>query len=486
MPLKVLFASAEVAPFRKTGGLADVAGALPKALADNGVDVRVVTPFYQGTPTDGTERLDMAVRVPMYFGTRAAGVRRAQLPGTAVPVYLLENDHYYDRPTLYGYGDNLERFVFLSRGALELTKVLDWVPDVVHANDWHTALMPVYVNTVEWARPLHGAATVYTIHNLAYQGDEDGGAHFVTALDPEHFNEWEFEHFGRFNPVKAAIRHSTKLSTVSPRYAGEIQTSDFGGGLDGELAARRADLHGILNGIDTTDWDPARDPHIAAHFDRDDLTGKAVCKAALQREAGLAERTDVPLLGVVSRLTPQKGLDILADAFGRMAGWDLQLVLLGAGDPADESRFAALAADYPDKLRCFIGFDNGLAHRIEAGCDFLVIPSRFEPCGLNQMYSMRYGTLPIVRATGGLADSVDNYAGSTGAGTGFVFHDLTVDALVGTVGWALSVWRDRPEHILAMRRRTMVRDWSWHRAGAEYERLYLEAYARRRGHAFRG
>jgi starch synthase len=448
-------------------------------------------PLYQGIRWEALEPLEGILVVPMHFGAARARVRLGRLPSSDVPVYFLEHHGYFDRPYPYGppghaYPDNLERFTFLSRGALELVKALGFVPDVVHANDWQTALVPVYVNTVEWARPLHGSATVYTIHNLAYQGAFEPGAMFVTGLGRAHFHAGEFEHFGKMNLTKAGIRHATMLSTVSPTYAREIQTPAYGFGLDGELAARGGDLRGILNGIDVEEWNPMRDPHLAAPFDADDLSGKAACKAALQAELGLPVRADVPIFGVVGRLTAQKGVDVLAHALDRLLAWDLQLVLLGSGDPEAEHFFAVAAAHRRDRFRAHIGFDDGLAHRIEAGSDFFLMPSRFEPCGLNQMYSLRYGTLPIVRATGGLVDTVANYDEATGGGTGFVFHDLTPDAVVGTVGWALSTYFDRPDHIVAMRRRAMAQDFSWERAAAEYETLYLEAYERRRGHPFRG
>jgi starch synthase len=491
MPLKVLFVSSEVTPFRKTGGLADVAGSLPKALAQRGIDVRVVTPLYQGTRWSELETLDGSLDVPMYYGRGRGGVRLGRLPGSSVPVYFIEHHGYYDRPHVYGppgsaYSDNLERFVFLSRAALELTKAIGWVPDIVHANDWQTALIPVYLNTVEWGRPLHGAASVFSIHNLAYQGNLEGGAHFITSLGREHFNSHEFEHFGDFNPLKAALVHSTMLSTVSPTYAREIQTGEFGCGLDGVLASRAHDLRGILNGIDTDEWDPTRDPHLPRAYTADNLAGKATVKAAVQREMGLPVRDNVPLFGVISRFAPQKGLDVLAHGLDQLLDWDIQMVVLGTGDPEAEHYFSRKSAQRGDKLRAYIGFDNALSHRIEAGIDFFVMPSRFEPCGLNQMYSLRYGTLPIVRATGGLADTVENYNEATGGGTGFVFNDLSVGSLVNTIGWALSTFHDRPGHVLEMRKRAMAQDFSWARAAAEYERLYLDAYGRRRGHAFAG
>jgi starch synthase len=489
--LKVLFVSSEVTPFRKTGGLADVAGALPKALSRRGIDVRVVMPLYQGIRWAELERLDGLLEVPMYNGKARSAVRRGQLPGSTVTVYFLEHHHYFDRPHVYGppgdsYSDNLERFVFLSRGSLELTKALGWTPDIAHANDWQTALVPVYLNTVEWMQPLHGTASVFTIHNLAYQGNLGAGAHFITGLGPEHMNPYEFEHFGDFNPLKAALYHSTMLSTVSPTYAREIQTGEFGCGLDGVLAARNGDLRGILNGIDIDEWDPSHDPHIRARYTASDMEGKALCKASLQREMGLPERPDVPLFGVISRLTPQKGLDVLAHALPQLLSLDMQLVVLGSGDAEAEHFFSAMTARHGDKIRCFIGYDNGLSHRIEAGSDFFIMPSRFEPCGLNQMYSLRYGTSPLVRATGGLADTVENYDEATGNGTGFVFKDLTVGALANTVGWAISTFHDRPQHLKAMRKLGMAQDFSWERAAADYEQLYRDAYARRRKHPFPG
>lgn len=489
--LKVLFVVSEVAPFSKTGGLADVAGALPIALAKRGIDVRVVMPLYAGMDWHALERLEGTVSVPMYYGTAHAGVRMGRLPGSQVPVYFLEYNRFFDRPHIYGppgqaYPDNLERFTLFSRGSLELCKLLGFYPDIIHANDWQTALVPVYVNTVEWAKPLHAAATIFTIHNLAYQGNWESGAMFITGLGWNHFNSGEFEHFGDMNLMKAAIRHSTLLTTVSPTYAREIQTPAFGFGLDGELARRTAELRGVLNGIDMDSWNPATDPHLPTHFTADDLTGKAVCKAALQREFGLPERPEVPLFGVVGRLTAQKGFDVMAHALDRILNWDIQMVLLGAGDTEAEHFFSSLCARRGDKFRVFIGFKEGLAHRIEAGCDFFMMPSRYEPCGLNQMYSERYGTLPIVRGTGGLADTVDNYYEPTGDGTGFIFYDLTPNSIADSVGWALATFHDRPHHIQAMRQRAMQRDFSWDKAAYDYNMIYLDAYQRRRGHPFKG
>jgi starch synthase len=487
--LKVLFVASECAPFAKTGGLADVAGALPKALRPRGIDARVVMPLYRGVPWDALDVLDGALSVPIGRGTAHGRIRLGRLPRSDASVYFLEHRHYFDREYLYGspteaYSDNLERFTFLSRGALQLCKALGWYPDIVHANDWQTALVPVYVNTVEWAQALHGAASLYTIHNLAYQGVTDRGALFLTGLGPEHDNSKEFEHFGTLNLTKAALAHATLMTTVSPTYAREIQTPAHGYGLDGVLRGRAGDLFGIVNGIDTEEWNPATDPHLPKRFSASDLRGKAVCKTELQKEAALPVREDVPLFGLVARLVPQKGIDVLAHALDRILDLDLQLILLGTGDPEAESFFAQVADERGDRFRAWLQFHNGRAHRIEAGCDFFLMPSRFEPCGLNQLYSLAYGTLPIVRATGGLADTVRGYDEKTGRGTGFSFHDLTPGALYDTVGWAVSTWYDRPHHVEQMRLDAMAEDFSWQHAAAEYEKIYLLAYERRHRHPF--
>jgi starch synthase len=487
--LRVLFVASEVAPFRKTGGLADVVGALPKALAERGIDVRVVMPLYSGVRWDDLERLDGSLVVPMYTGLVRGGVRMGRVPGSDVRIYFIEHHRFFDRPYLYGppgdaYDDNLERFSFFSRAAMELCKATGFIPDILHAHDWQTALVPVYTNTVEWGQPLHGAASVFTIHNLAYQGVFAPGGLFITGLGWEHLNSHEFEHFGALNLMKAALAHSTVLSTVSPTYCREIQTPALGYGLDGVLAGRSADLSGILNGIDTNEWNPETDRHLSANYSRADLTNKAECKAALQRELGLAVEPRIPLFGVIGRLTHQKGFDVLAHAMQDLLEWNLQMVLLGTGDADAEHYFGELSWHRGDKFRAVIGFNDPLAHRIEAGSDFFIMPSRFEPCGLNQMYSLRYGSVPIVRRTGGLADTVENYDEFRDAGTGFCFDDLTVESLRNTIGWALSTYHDRPEHFRNLQSRGMQRDFSWARAAEAYEATYLAAYQRRRGHPF--
>jgi starch synthase len=488
-PLSVLFVASEVAPYRKTGGLADVVGALPKALAARGIDVRVVMPLYAGMRWDDLERLDGSLVVPMYTGPVRSGVRLGRLPGSDVRVYFIEHHRFFDRPYLYGppgdaYDDNLERFTFFSRAVMELCKAVGFIPDILHAHDWQAALVPVYANTVEWGQPLHGSASVFTIHNLAYQGVFAPGALFITGLGWAHLNPNELEHFGALNLMKGAIAHSTLLTTVSPTYCREIQTPEFGYGLDGVLGARSGDLGGILNGIDTNEWNPKTDIHLPARYSRQDLAGKAECKAALQKELGLPVEPSIPLFGVIGRLTHQKGFDVLAHCMQELLGWNLQMVLLGTGDADAEHYFGELSHHRGDKFRAVIGFNDPLAHRIEAGSDFFIMPSRFEPCGLNQMYSLRYGSVPIVRLTGGLADTVENYDEAQGTGTGFVFADLTPEALRNTIGWALATYHDRPDEFRGLQERGMDRDFSWARAAEAYERTYLEAFQRRRGHPF--
>jgi len=476
-PSTVLFVTPECTPFAQAGGLGDVAAALPRALARHGLRPHVVMPLYQGINRNELEQLPERLLVPVGSELHEAGVWRGTL-GDGARLYFLEEPSYFDRPGIYGpngksYADNLQRFVFLSRGAMELADRLELAPDVVHANDWPTALATLYAQNRPSPLP-----TVFTIHNVGYQGQFPLAGFSLTGLPSQELRSDSLEHFGSMNLMKGAILNATMLTTVSSTYAHEIQRPAFGGGLDGLLRSRSDALHGILNGIDMEVWDPSADPFLPAHFDATDLGGKQACKAALQRAAGFAERPEVPLFGLVTRLTYQKGLDVFARALGRILSLDVQIVLLGSGDPEAEKFFQTATGVRPDRFRAWIDFDPALAHRIEAGCDFFVMPSRYEPCGLNQLYSLRYGTLPVVRATGGLDDSVDNYDESTGAGTGFKFHDLNPQSMYDVMGWAVSTWYDRPSHIAAMTRRAMEQDFSWGRAARGYERVYRAAIER--------
>jgi starch synthase len=477
--LKVLFVASECVPFAKTGGLGDVAGALPIALAGRGHDVRVVLPRYRTAATHPAEKLPAPLAVPVGSGEAWCAVWETRLAKSRARVYMLEQNDLFDRPGIYNdasgdYGDNLARFSFLSRGALRLCAYLNFWPDVIHVHDWPTALVPVYLNTTERGSPLARAASVLTIHNLGYQGWFDKDELSLTGIGWEEFHERSLETYGRINLLKGGIYHATIVSTVSPTYAREIQTQEGGHGLEGALRDRGRDVIGILNGIDDKIWDPQTSPHLPAHYSADDLRGKGACKAALQREMGLPERPDVPLLGIISRLAHQKGIDIFAGALDRILSLDVQVALLGSGEAWAEQLFGRLNHT-TDRFRAFLGMNEALAHKIEAGSDFFLMPSRYEPCGLNQLYSQRYGTLPIVRAVGGLDDTVESFV------TGFKFYELSPEALAQAVEWAVHMYRKDPGRLRQMQIRAMKKPVGWEYASRQYEALYRMAMVRRRG-----
>lgn len=474
--LNILFVVSECVPFAKTGGLADVAGALPRALSERGHDVRVVLPRYRITKKHPAKKLDPVLSVPFAYGDAYGAILESTLPQSKVRVYFLEHDNLYDRDGIYGdshgdFGDNLARFSFLSRGALELCDLLDFEPDVIHVQDWPTSLVPVYLNTLYRQRRVGRAASVLTVHNMAYQGWFGKRDLHVTGLGWDTFLRGGLERSDAINLLQGGLANATMVSTVSPGYAAEIQTREGGEGMDGLLRAR-GDVMGILNGIDDTVWDPKNDPLIAAPFSHEDLTGKAICKAALQREMGLPERPEVPLVGLVSRLVAQKGIDIFAEALGRILALDAQVVVLGAGEKWAENLFQRLSFE-TSSFRAFIGMNEPLSHRIEAGADLFLMPSRYEPCGLNQMYSQRYGTLPVVRAVGGLNDTVDHFV------TGFKFDELSAAALAQCVEWAVYAYREEPSHFRAMMRRAMAKPMGWGHACRQYEAMFRLAISRR-------
>jgi starch synthase len=490
MHMNILITASEAVPFAKEGGLADVVGALPKFLKARGHDVRVVMPRYYKVDRERYQLRELpgVLVVPMgVIGQMYCSVLEGRIPDTEVPVYFLEHEDYYGRDTLYekdneGYLDNDNRFIFLSRASLELCKMIRFTPDLVHAHDWHTAAVPLLLNTQYRHDPhLHEAASLLTIHNMQHQGSFYEGAMDVLGIGWEHFTFLELEMENQVNLLKGGIYHATLLNTVSEGYAREMQTPEYGWGLEGVVRERTGSLSGILNGVDYQEWNPESDPHLAANYGAGDLRGKAVCKLELQRAFGLPERADVPLIGMVSRLVKQKGIDTLAEALPRLLELDIQIVLLGAGEPWAHFYFGAMAVGHPERFACRIGYDNRLAHQIEGGCDFFLMPSAFEPCGLNQMYSMRYGTLPIVRATGGLDDSVDNFDSVEQTGNGFKFWDLNAGALFDTVGWAVHTWYRDPEAIQTLRQNAMAKRFTWDEAAAKYERLYLDAMRMRLG-----
>jgi len=488
--LKILFVTPEVEPFVKVGGLADMVGALPKDLIALGHDVRVVCPAYGSVRrSDSWHALPEPLGVEVGAATQWARTWQTVLPGSSVPAYFLENHEHFARPEVYtgpwgAHADNDMRFAFLCRGALALCQQLDWIPDVIHCHDWTTGLLPVMLNTTLRDTPLGRAATVFTIHNLEHQGWSPARVVDFARLPWSEVRRDGIESNGMVNLMKAGLYHSTKLSTVSPTYAGEIKTADGGFGLDGVLRYRAGDLVGILNGIDDRSWDPARDTVLPANYSAANLAGKAVCKAKLQERFGLEQNPAVPVFGVVSRLASQKGLDLLADALaGIMDRMNLQLVLLGSGEARLENDFNWAAGAYRGRVGVHIGFDGRLARLIQAGGDCFVMPSRSEPCGLTQMYAMRYGTLPIVRATGGLVDTVQNFVEGQPVGTGFVFNDATVGALTDTIGWACATWYDRPKEFVGLQQRAMAQDFSWRASAPHYVQLYRWAVEARRGAA---
>ncbi len=483
--MRVLFVASECAPFAKAGGLGDVVGALPKALARLGHDVRVLLPRYDTVRLEHAFRHDQGLAVPLGGGETWCAILEARLPQSDVPVYLLEHDALYGRGYLYDppaglCGDNLARFGLLCRGALSLCRHLHWEPDVFHVHDWPTALVPVLTNHLPPGDPLARAASVLTIHNLAHQPRFAASGLGLLGLPASVFRADGLEDHGHLSPFKGGLWHATKLTTVSPRYADEIRRPEHGCGLDSILRFRSGDLVGILNGIDDAVWDPATDPLLPARYSAADLGGKQACKRALQRELGLAERQDVPLFGVVSRMGEQKGTDVLCEALDALLTLG-QLALLGSGDPQAEAFLSRRSHHGGARFRAVIGYSEPLAHRIEAGCDLFLMPSRFEPCGLNQLYSMRYGSPPIVRATGGLDDTVEQCDPASGAGTGFKLWDLTPRSLYETARWATGVWRDQKEAFGALQQRGMQRDYGWGSRARQYGELYEWAVRARRG-----
>ena len=483
--LKILFTASECHPFAKTGGLADVVGTLPKYLRALGHDVRVVMPRYYGIDRSKLTKVGGPLGVPMgIVGELWCGVYEGVLPGSDVPVYFIDYEQYYGRADLYndedgvGFMDNDNRFVFLSRATMQLCKMLDFAPDILHSHDWHTAATALFRNTL-YANDPHfkNCASVLTLHNMQHQGRFYNGLMNVLDVGWEHFNFREIEQLDQVNLLKAGITHATMLSTVSPAYAKELMTPEFGYELDATLRTRAHDLWGILNGVDVEEWNPATDKLIEANFTPDDLSGKQLCKTALQREMGLPVH-DVPLIGIVSRMVHQKGFDVVAEAIHDLLAMDIQIALLGSGEPWTHFYFGDIAALYPQKFACRIGYNHALSHRIEAGCDLFLMPSRFEPCGLNQMYSQLYGTLPIVHGVGGLEDTVENYDEATGEGTGFKFYGLTAKNLTNTVGWAVHTWYNQKAHFKTMQQRAMQKPYTWEQSAKTYEALYKTALER--------
>ncbi len=489
--MKILMVSSEAEPFAKAGGLGDAVSALSRALSRAGHEVRVVLPRYYCIDRSKLEAVDGPLGVKMGGPSGCeewAGVYKSYLPGSTVEVYFVDHERYFGRDGIYGskaepdFPDNPERFAFLCRASFGLCRRLGWIPDILHAHDWPGSLAPVFLRHEEANSEFAKTASVLTIHNLGYQGVYPKEAFAAFRLPWELFHGAGFEFFDKVNLLKAGLLSADILTTVSPSYAREIQTPASGFGLDGLLRHRSSDLVGILNGVDLDEWDPETDLRIPARYSPSKMAGKDKCKAALQKELGLPVDSTKPLVGMVGRLTEQKGVGELfgplyGSAYRVCADMALQFAVLGSGEKWCEDELRALSGRLPN-FKAIIGFDERLAHLVEAGSDFFLMPSRYEPCGLNQMYSLRYGTLPIVHRTGGLSDTVENYNQDTGAGTGFTFDQLTPRAVYDTVGWAVWAWYNRKEHVAAMRARAMAKRFSWEHSAAEYAKLYQCAIER--------
>ncbi len=488
--LRILFVASEVEPFAKTGGLADVTGALPKALEALGHDVRIIMPKYHGVERAAGLLQPVLPRVEVPIGGRTVeGAVLEGRTGRAIPVYFLAQDGYYDRPSLYttpegDYPDNCERFVFFCRAVMEALPQLDWMPQVIHAHDWQTGLVPVYCETLyRDTGPVREVATVFTIHNLAYQGLFWHYDLPMTGLGWDLFTPAGIEFYGKINLLKGGLVFADLLTTVSPTYAKEIQTPEYGEGLDGVLRERGADLLGILNGLDYEAWNPATDGDIPKRYAADDLEGKATCKAALREEMGLPDPgRRAPLVGIVTRLVDQKGLDLAAAAVPAIVEAGGQFVLLGAGDERYEREFTELARAHPAAVSVKLGFNAGLARRIYAGADVFLMPSRYEPCGLGQLIALRYGTIPVVRRTGGLADTIREWEPESGSGTGFVFEPLDPEACRAAVRRALAAYA-RPAVWPRLVQNAMAEDFSWEASAEKYVGCYRKALKKARRHA---
>ena len=479
--MKVLFVSSEIAPFAKTGWLADVCEALPKALVSSGVAPTLVLPLYRHV-REGDWPLELVgTDLPVQVGTDeiTANIYKSSLTDD-IPVFFVERDEFFDRSYLYGtprgdYFDNAQRFNFFCKAIIALTEVLDVRWDIIHCHDWQTALLPVYLKTVLAAHSLFAnTKTVFTIHNLGYQGLFAADTFSGLGLPYRLFAVEGLEFYGKVNFLKGGIVFSDWVTTVSPTYAKEIQTPEFGHGLEGVLKAAEKKLVGILNGVDYSAWGPETDSYLVAQYGVENLKGKRRCKEDLLEQYQLApDLAEKPLLGMISRLAGQKGIDLLCEVVERLMATGAGLVLLGSGEEKYERILTELASKYPRQMGVRIDFDESLAHKIEAGCDMFLMPSRYEPCGLNQMYSLRYGTLPIVRRTGGLADTVTEVNPKKGKGTGFTFSEYDPDALWGAIGKALHCFGDG-QLWTRLVKQAMEADFSWSKSAREYLRLYRQ------------
>jgi starch synthase len=482
--MHVAFAASECVPFSKTGGLADVAGALPRALAAMGQRVSVFLPKYRQTKLEKARCVVRSITVPFDDRYRFCSILDGGVQDN-VQYYFIDYPPFFDREGLYGtalgdYHDNAERFALFCRAVIEGSKILG-VPDIFHCHDWQSALIPVLLSSLYSDDPAYrNLATVFTIHNIGYQGLFPPDTLPLLMLPWDLFTIAQLEFYGKVNLLKGALIYSDFITTVSRKYAQEIQTAEYGFGLEGVLHSRSNSIMGILNGVDYEQWNPEKDPYIAEHYSADCLEKKAACKRDLLTQFGAAADTDLPVIGIVSRFAAQKGFDLISNIADRLAHENLILAILGSGDKPYVEMFRRLNRQFPKKFLLKIAYDEELAHKIEAGSDMFLMPSRYEPCGLNQIYSLRYGTVPIGRATGGLDDTIEPWDPVTGKGTGFKFYDYSGEALLETIRAALGVYKDQRAWQKLMRN-GMSRDFSWTASAREYVKVYEKARSMRGG-----
>jgi len=487
--MRILFASSEVSPIAKTGGLGDVCGSLPKALRALGHEVVVFMPFHRVAKQwfrKNNVDLELVAAGPISWADWTAdfALVRTVLPGTDIPLICAANDYFFDREHIYstrldGVDDGIERFTWFCRAVIRGCEILGFAPHIVHAHDWHTALLAAYLDSgLRGSNVFRDARSVYTIHNLNYQGIAGRRAFEMFGLHSRYWAPDALEHFGDVNLMKGGILLADQVTTVSPNYGREIRSPQLGAGLDGVLRYASWKFTGILNGIDAEEWNPATDEHLPAHFEPGKLHGKTICKRMLTKELGLKYKAKTPLIGIVSRLVHQKGFQLALPVISQMLRAGAQMIVLGSGEPHYEHAFRELAAAHPDSLRVVIGFDNALAHRIYAASDMLLMPSMYEPCGLNQMYALHYGTLPVVRLTGGLADTVIPFDGTNrdeATGFGFVTpqpSDLYMATWIGMLNFKdARLWK-------TIQATGMAIDFSWDRSARQYEEIYRRAHGR--------
>lgn len=491
--MKVAIAASEVAPFAKSGGLADVIGSLPKALLKLGCEVKVFLPKYSSVDDEkyNLHYVSLVGEMHIRIGgqVRIVHVLETKLPGSKVEVYMIDCPHYFYRPYMYTIDpDEHERFMLFSKAVIETLQRLQWTPDVIHCNDWQTGLIPAMIkDNYSWDTMFHQTATIMSIHNLAYQGRFSPDIRFTAESRGDwYYPGGPYEFFDSFCFLKAGISFSELISTVSETYAGEIQTPEYGEGMHVLLNEHASDLTGILNGIDDDVWNPKTDKHIFANYTIETLEKKEINKFNLIKQTNIKYVQGKPLIGIISRMVDQKGFDLMAEVFNQLVELDAQWIILGSGEDRYEQMAAAMERAAPDRIWTYIGFSNELAHQIEAGADIFLMPSRFEPCGLNQMYSLKYGTVPIVRKTGGLADTVkdwDEYKWDHNSeeGNGFVFKDTTGLSMLSTIWRCVHAYYNYPDVWKKIQHNGMSRDFSWKTSAKKYIELYLRAINKRRG-----